>query len=161
MKNKKEYKLVERLLKKSVASKWAWAKEEWFVDDVQMLDDGDDYETCTCGHYPIKEVIVIKNRFTGVYMAVGNCCINRVLTNEFNKLFAAVRKGKVNMILIHFAYKKGIIFDKEYIFMMQVWRNRVLSVKQLKWRDALIVRILKWFFIRNKLNMEELNGKKI
>ena len=58
-----EYKLTSELLKLSYSKYWADAKKEWGIQRIYYLDD--EPQACLCGHYPIKEVCVIKNNKTG------------------------------------------------------------------------------------------------
>ncbi len=45
-------KLIKEIVELSIAKDWLSAKEEWFLKDIRVSDE---FRTCLCGHYPIKE----------------------------------------------------------------------------------------------------------
>ncbi len=130
-----EYKLTNEILSKSKATTWDQAKSEWFLDDINFLDEA---TSCICGHYPIIEECVIKNSHTGEALVVGNQCVNKFLTNlDSTKIVQAIKKVKkdmeksLNPVTIKHALKKGWINNWEKDFYIDTWRKRNLSDKQL------------------------------
>ena len=53
-----EYILTQSIIEKSESNTWGPAKNEWELDSIF---DSDEQETCACGHFPIKEVCVLRN----------------------------------------------------------------------------------------------------
>ena len=51
------YKLFKRVIELSESNSWDKAKKEWEQIAITQIDEGEDYGSCTCGHYPIKELI--------------------------------------------------------------------------------------------------------
>lgn len=116
------------IMRYSFGNNWDDAKKEWIVNNIDRNEEG---TNCICGHYPIKETIEIFNIRTMVKMIVGNCCIKKFDKYEgYEKVFQALRRGKVNRMIINFAYQHEIINAWEYNFLCDVWRKRVLSYKQ-------------------------------
>ena len=54
-----EYKLSKGIIALSQASKWSQAKLEWQLDHIYKEEEPD---TCLCGHYPINEICILKNK---------------------------------------------------------------------------------------------------
>ena len=54
-----EYQLTTRLIDLSVEDVWDEAKLEWALESVWREDEPD---TCLCGHYPIIEICLLRNR---------------------------------------------------------------------------------------------------
>ena len=52
------YLLPSSIIEMSSAKNWDDAKSEWLWEDTFICEE---YETCLCGHYPIKKMIVLKN----------------------------------------------------------------------------------------------------
>jgi len=131
-----EFQLIEKIKALSVAKTWDEAKIEWQLQDVVYADD-DCYETCLCGHYPIKEVCVIRNKRNGASCNVGNCCVSKFMPCSAEKIFTALKKAlkdeekALNAESILFAYERKIISDWDYSFYLNTWRKRKLSGKQL------------------------------
>ena len=142
--------LVEAILERSVAKEFAIARKEWKVSGVYFVDDTDsedgrgkaEYETCTCTHYPIKEVITITNKLTRDKLIVGNCCILKITADEKEKkkhqaLLNAIKKHSFSKLLIETAYfQDHFISSSEYLFLTRkgkpAWAKR--KVAELKAR---------------------------
>ena len=125
-----QYKLFKRVIELSVADNWAEARKEW--EQIKITErQSDDLGACTCGHYPIKEEIQLFNRLNRNEIIVGNCCIKRFFDiKDFDKVFVALREGRVNKFMIGDCFKKGIISFWESSFMLSIWRKRNVSAKQ-------------------------------
>lgn len=144
-----EYKLSMEILDLSKANNWDKARKEWYLDYIYEIPRQDDPETCLCGHYPIREVCVIKNKENGNEAIVGNCCVNKFIGLTTNKLFSSIKNVKkdnsksFNADVIDLAYKRGIINDWEYSFYQNIWRKRKLSKKQLIHKNEINEKLLK------------------
>ncbi len=129
------FQLIQSIIEMSIAKNWDEAKLEWQTVNSYMNED---YETCLCGHYPIKEIIILENVHNGNQTKVGNCCINKFFEiKDFNKFFKALSQKRINAMVIKVSYDKLIINEKEKDFLMNVWRKKRLSPKQLNWLDIL------------------------
>jgi hypothetical protein len=144
--------LTQKILDDSKSKIWDQAVKEWENIDVYETDDP---ETCLCGHFPIKEVCVIKNKETGVVHNVGNCCVKKFLGLRPDMVLKSVKKitkditSSVNVQALEFFYNKNYIDCKDYSFYFDTWRKRVLSPAQMKWRVDINNRILKKFNLKN------------
>ncbi len=92
------------------------------------------YETCSCTHYPIKEVITIKNTLNKNELTIGNCCITKIIEDENERhraIFNALKNKKINKELIKQAYYNDhFIYHKEFEFLLKIFRKRSLSEEQ-------------------------------
>ena len=137
---KNQYKLFQRIIELSYSPIWEEAKEEWRTKQIYMSDEPME---CICGKFPIKEVIILENFITKKMAVIGNCCINKFFgIKDYNKMFGAIRKNKLNKALIEHASKMNWINSKEEKFALDVWRKRKLSVKQKAWLDAIKNKII-------------------
>lgn len=132
-----EYKLVQKIISISVSKKWDDAKLEWSLDEVY---EGDELEECLCGHYPIKEICVIKNKINKETAVVGNCCVKKFMGLPSDKIFNAakrIRKNNrksLNEEAIKYAYEKKWINDWEYKFSINTINKRQLTENQIEKR---------------------------
>lgn len=117
--------IIPILLEYSAANNWDDAKLEWKLNEIELRDDSN-AETCECGHYPIHELCMIENKITGVYLTVGNCCVNQIAPEfeEISKIFDAVKQKRINLAVINYASKQHIINQWETQFLKNVWRKR-------------------------------------
>lgn len=129
------YKLTEEILALSVSKYWDSAKLEW---NFETAYESEEQQTCLCGHFPITNICVIKNRKNGVITEVGNCCINKFLgIDEGNKIFISIKRLKddltksMSVEVVEYLKEKRILNDFEYEFYSNIHRKRNLSDKQL------------------------------
>lgn len=130
------YKLTGEIIDLSEGTTWDFAKLEWKFEFAYYAED---LQTCLCGHYPIKNICVIKNKYNSHQTEVGNCCINKFLgIDDGNKIFASIKKLKeddsksMSAEVIDYIYNKKGITDFEYNFYRDIHRKRNLSFKQLE-----------------------------
>lgn len=127
---KNEYKLFQKIIKWSFSNDWEESKKEWNQKKIFILRKGE-FGTCTCGKYPIKEIIVIENTNTNKRLPIGNCCIKKFFNiKDYDKVFNALKKNKVNRFMINDSFKKSVISRWEGNFMLDLWRKRILTYKQ-------------------------------
>jgi hypothetical protein len=128
-----EFQLTAEILARSYARTWDEAKLEWGLMEVYEAEKP---ETCLCGHYPIIELCVLRNRINRNQATVGNCCVKRFMGLPSDKIFTAVKRVRkdetksLNAEAISHAFEKGWINDWEKTFYFNVMRKRNLSVKQ-------------------------------
>lgn len=140
-----EYQLTAKLLRMSHSQTWDMAKLEWVLKDIEQVDD---FETCLCGHFPIKEVCTIANNVTGSETRIGNCCVKK-FNNQSDKIFQAVKRIKkdstrsVNAETLSFALSKRIVSQRDYGFYMDILRKRDLSPKQKSWKQGINIKLQK------------------
>lgn len=143
MRKNNQYKFFKKVMELSESKKWNEAKKEWEQIEITEVDNEEDYGECICGKNPIKEMIQMFNKLNHNEIIVGNCCINRFFgIKGFNKIFGAIKKGKINKAIIEDVYSKKRINYWEYNFLIDVWRKKKLSEKQSKKLENLKIRIL-------------------
>jgi hypothetical protein len=132
-----EYKLTEEIIRLSQSKIWDTAKLEWGLNQIYEADEP---ETCLCGHFPIIEICVLKNRLNAQLATVGNCCVKKFIGLPSDLIFQAVKRVRkdnqksLNTEAIQHAYEKGWINEWEYKFSIDTMRKRKLSDKQLETR---------------------------
>ena len=139
------YRLKAEIVMHSQSNRWETAKLEW---DLSKIYEADLSERCLCGHFPIKEICVLKNKLNHRSTAVGNCCVKKFIGLPPDKIFQAVKKIRkdlkrsLNSEAIRYAYEKSWISDWEYNFSINTMRKRNLSVKQLHFRKKINKKML-------------------
>lgn len=145
------YKLPERITELSVADEWEDARLEWALHDVYILPDGSEFETCLCGHYPIKEVCTIRNTCNATKTKVGNCCVKKFFKFESARIFAALSRvaqdfsKAMNIETLNYARRSGWINDWEYLFSKDTMKKRKITAKQRGVRIEINKKILRHF----------------
>ncbi|MEH6354236.1 hypothetical protein [Pseudomonas sp. 3JA] len=132
-----EYTLTEEILALSQSASWDEAKLEWTLHNIY---EADEFETCLCGHYPIKEICVLQNKKNLNMATVGNCCVKKFIGLPSDLIFQAVKRVRkdesksLNLEAINHAYTRGWINEWEYKFSINTMSKRKLSDKQLATR---------------------------
>jgi len=140
------YKLTEEILKLSVSNFWDSAKIEWTFESAY---ESEEQQTCLCGHFPIRNICVIRNKNNNVITEVGNCCINKFLgIDEGNKIFISIKRLKIDLTksmsieVVEYLKSKNILNDFEYNFYNDILRKRKLSDKQLEIKKKINKKLL-------------------
>ena len=130
-----EYKLTSGIISLSQSEIWDKAKLEWVLNEIYQAEEPD---TCLCGHFPIIEICILRNKFNGNHATVGNCCVKKFIGLPSDKIFQAVKRVKkdnqksLNAESIQHGKNKGWLNQWEYDFYMDIMRKRNLSSKQLQ-----------------------------
>lgn len=140
-----EYKLAEEIVKLSVSKKWDMAKLEWGLSEVY---EDEEPNTCLCGHFPIIEMCVLKNKLNAELATVGNCCVKKFLGLPSDKIFQAVKrvrkdkKKSFNAETIVHAFDRKWINKWERDFYLNIMRKRILTDKQAQKKLQVNERVL-------------------
>lgn len=132
-----EYKLTEDILNRSQSKIWDIARMEWGLSQVYEAEEPD---TCLCGHFPIIEICILRNKLNAQFATVGNCCVKKFIGLPSDLIFQAVKRVRknnqmsLNAEAIQHAYKNCWINEWEYNFSIDTMRKRKLSGKQLQTR---------------------------
>lgn len=132
-----EYKLTEEILKRSQSQIWDIAKREWSLNQIYEAEEP---ETCLCGHFPIIEICILRNKLNAQFATVGNCCVKKFIGLPSDLIFQAVKRVRkdnqksLNAEAIQHAYEKNWINEWEYTFSIDTRHKRNLSGKQLQIR---------------------------
>jgi hypothetical protein len=140
-----EYRLSQEIIRRSNASTWPAARQEWTLEKVFIQSQP---SRCLCGQFPIKEICVLKNRLNGNRAEVGNVCVHQFLGLPSRKIFLALeRVGRddsraLNPEAIEHAHQRRWINDWEKDFYLDTWRKRALTSRQLAVRQRINRRVL-------------------
>lgn len=143
-----EFKLASAIVKLSRSKTWDEAKLEWQL--VSVYED-EDLSTCLCGHFPIKEICTISNKYTKRNVDVGNCCVKKFLGLRSDLIFQALKRVRkdfdksLNAEAIDHAYKHDWINDWEKDFYFDTMRKRSLSERQAHFRRQINQKVLNHF----------------
>lgn len=141
-----QYQLAQEITALSETNSWVKAKLEWSLESVFSQEEPD---TCLCGHFPIKEICLLRNRFNGNSAIVGNVCVKKFLGLPSDKIFQAVRRVRkddtksFNLEAIEFAYRKEWVNDWEAEFYLDIMRKRNLSPRQLEVKRQINEKLLR------------------
>jgi hypothetical protein len=128
-----EYQLTKEIVARSDAKAWDAAKLEWALEEVYETEEPD---TCLCGHFPIIEICVLRNKVNRNTAIVGNCCVKKFIGLPSDKIFQAVKRVRkdteksLNAEAVQHAVDRGWITEWEKDFYFDIMRKRNLSPKQ-------------------------------
>lgn len=125
--------LVASLLPDSVAPTWAAAQYEWELERIEILREMTEsgefvnhrYGACRCGHEPIVELCIIKNKLNGNEAVVGNVCVKKFLGIDNGELFQGVKRIQKNMnaapnrSIIQYAWERKLIASEHELAVLQ------------------------------------------
>ncbi|WP_175774159.1 hypothetical protein [Burkholderia anthina] len=126
--------LIASLLPDSVAKTWAAAQYEWELHKIQILRDFDaetgemvthGTSVCRCGHEPIVELCILKNKENGNEAVVGNVCVKKFLGIDNGELFQGVKRIQKNInaapnrSIIHYAWDRKLIPSEHELAVLQ------------------------------------------
>jgi hypothetical protein len=135
------FNLTNEIIKLSDSEFWNNAKLEW---NFEYAYQSEEMQTCLCGHYPIKNICVIKNKKNENETEVGNCCINKFLgIDKGNKIFDSIKRLKDDLSkslsaeVLEYLNDKKVITPFEYSFYSDTLRKRNFTTKQLEIRERI------------------------
>lgn len=128
------YKLMQGIIGLSNATSWEDAKNEWVLSLVYEEEEG---ATCLCGHHPIKEICVVRNKLNGKEAIVGNVCVKKFLGLPSDRIFSAIQRiskdnsKSLNIEAIKYMYERGWLNEWEYKFYCDNKNRRKLTESQI------------------------------
>lgn len=128
-----KYQLTKEIVARSESKIWDAAKLEWALEEVY---ESEVPETCLCGHFPIIEICLLRNKRNRNTATVGNCCVKKFIGLPSDKIFQAVKRVRkdaeksLNAEAIQHAFDRGWISEWEKDFYFDIMRKRNLSLKQ-------------------------------
>lgn len=120
-------KFTAAILALSNAKEWLEAKPEWELHLV--YDDGSD-RSCECGHQPIHQICVIRNRYNRNMAEVGNVCVHNFMQLASRRIFSVIRRVRaeitksLNPAALDLFYKRGVLTASELGEYLDYWRKR-------------------------------------
>jgi hypothetical protein len=155
------YKLTSEIIKLSESAYWDSAKNEWNFEYAYYSEE---LQTCLCGHYPIKNICVLKNIENNSQTEVGNCCVNKFLgIDEGNKIFTSIKRLKEDSTksmspeVLEYLYGKKVLTDFEYRFYLDTLRKRKFSYKQLEVRKKINQKLIDFTSYESNSNFLRIN----
>lgn len=135
--------LADTLLALSDADDWSDAASEWRTDRAYTVPPDHPMRRCACGHSPIRNVFVLKNRVTGERAEVGCVCVRKflpgaapvdpfaVLERVRQNCQAAIRPEEVDTLV-----QLGWVLPKDAGFVRNTGKRQFgrLSPGQQQWR---------------------------
>ena len=156
-----EYKLAKEIIELSVSDTWNNAKDEWNFEYAYYSDQ---MQKCLCGHYPIKNVCVLKNKLNNKQTEVGNCCVNKFLgIDDGNKIFTSIKRLKedstksMSLEVLDYLFNKKVVSDFEYRFYLDTIRKRKLSFRQLEIREKINQKLINFTSYESNSNFSRIN----
>jgi hypothetical protein len=116
---KNEFLLMERIVQKSIADNFQEAKLEWIL--VSIVKGNDE---CLCGHSPIKNLCILRNKNNCEQVIVGSTCVQKFIGIKTEPLFVSYKivldneEAYLGKELIEYLHEHGIINDWEHDFLM-------------------------------------------
>lgn len=150
-----EYKLIRRILARSQAKEWDQAKQEWTVDRIYRVEPATP-GTCLCGHHPIIEHCVLRNKRNNKRATVGNVCVKKFIGIDCTNLFASIERVSrdysraLSPETIDYAYRHQLISPWETKFYLDTCRKRKLSVRQSTKRQEINRMLIEQFKVRHE-----------
>ncbi|WBX72941.1 hypothetical protein PG913_08505 [Tenacibaculum pacificus] len=153
--------MTEEIIKLSNSDIWSSAKLEWNFEYAYYSEE---LQRCLCGHYPIKNVCVIKNSDNKNETEVGNCCVNKFLgIEDGNKIFTSIKKLKIDKSksmspeVLEYLRKKNVLTEFDYKFYSDTIRKRKLSDKQLAIRERINQKLIDFTSYESNSNFTRIN----
>lgn len=106
---------------------WLDAKPEWELHGV--YDDGSD-RACECGHQPIHQICVIRNKENANEAEVGNVCVHNFMQLASRRIFAVLRRVEaeitksLNPAALELFTRRGVLTEGEQDDYKAYWRKR-------------------------------------
>jgi hypothetical protein len=120
-------KFTAAILALSNSKIWLEAKPEWELHIV--YNDGSD-RACECGHQPIHQICVIKNRENANEAEVGNVCVHNFMQLASRRVFSVLKRVRaeitksLNPAALDLFRRRGVITDGERSDYLDYWRKR-------------------------------------
>lgn len=111
----------------SVASNWEDARSEW---ELHLVYTDPDARSCECGHQPIHQICVIKNKDNGNEAEVGNVCVHKFMQLASQRIFSVLRRIRadnsksLNPKALELFLRRKVISQIEHDDYKSYWRRR-------------------------------------
>lgn len=121
-------KFTAAILRLSLATKWLDAKPEWELHSV--YDDPSPDRACKCGHMPIRQICVIRNRDNQNEAEVGNVCVHNFMQLASRRIFSVLKRVRaevsksLNPASLDLFRRRGAISAGEEQDYLSYWRKR-------------------------------------
>jgi hypothetical protein len=120
-------KFTAAILALSNANDWLEAKPEW---ELHLVYNDSSDRSCECGHQPIHQICVIKNRDNGSEAEVGNVCVHNFMQLASRRIFSVLKRVRaeetksLNPAAVDLFNRRGVITNAEVDEYLEYWRKR-------------------------------------
>jgi hypothetical protein len=120
-------KFTAAILALSHAKNWLEAKPEW---ELHLVYNDSSDRSCECGHQPIHQICVIKNRDNGCKAEVGNVCVHNFMQLASRRIFSVIKRIRaeltksLNPAALDLFNRRGVISHSEMDDYLEYWRKR-------------------------------------
>src|SRR3954447_15112532 len=87
-------KFTAAILALSNSNIWLEAKPEW---ELHLVYNDPSERACECGHQPIHQICVIKNRENANEAEVGNVCVHNFMQLASRRVFSVLRRVRAEI----------------------------------------------------------------
>ncbi|MDQ0838899.1 hypothetical protein [Sphingomonas faeni] len=143
-----EEKFKAAIILRSNSKIWAEAKSEW---ELHLVYDDPAERACECGHQPINQICVIKNKDNNKEAEVGNVCVHRFMKLASQRVLSVLKrvrwdlKKSLNPAALDLFARRGVISNDERSEYLDYWRKRTnLTDEQKAQKNDINVRVLKY-----------------
>ena len=141
-------KFVCAILDLSNAKEWLEAKPEW---ELEAVYNDPSERTCKCGHQPINQICIIKNRENNNEAEVGNVCVHNFMQLASRRVFAVLKRVRaeisksLNPASLDLFARRGAISLAEAEDYKLYWRKRTnLTDEERAQKLAINERVLRY-----------------
>lgn len=120
-------KFVAAIVELSNSEEWLDAKPEW---ELHAVYNDPSERACKCGHQPINQICVIRNRDNGKEAEVGNVCVHNFMQLASRRIFAVLRRVRaersksLNPASLDLFVRRGAVCSAEAEDYKLYWRKR-------------------------------------
>lgn len=120
-------KFTTAILALSNSKEWLEAKPEW---ELHIIYNDPSERICECGHQPIHQICVIKNRENENEAEVGNVCVHNFMQLASRRIFAVLRRVRaeitksLNPAALGLFCRRSVISQGERDDYLEYWRKR-------------------------------------
>jgi hypothetical protein len=146
-------KFVTAILQLSNAKDWLEAKPEW---ELHAVYDDPSKRACECGHQPINQICVIKNRDNENEAEVGNVCVHNFMQLASRRIFAVLKRVRaevtksLNPASLELFVRRGAISSAEMADYLEYWRKRTnMTDKQRAQKIEINQRVLNFWDVES------------
>jgi hypothetical protein len=118
---------VSAILGLSIAGIWENARPEW---ELHAVYNDPTERVCECGHQPIHQICVIKNRYNRNEAEVGNVCVHKFMQLAPARVSAVLRRvtaeitKSLNPYSLDLFQRRGVLSHGEVSDYEGYWRKR-------------------------------------
>jgi hypothetical protein len=136
------------ILALSNSKEWLEAKPEW---ELHIVYNDSSERACECGHQPIHQICVIKNRENNKEAEVGNVCVHNFMQLASRRVFSVLKRVRaeftksLNPAALDLFKHRGVISAAEEGDYLSYWRKRTnMTRDERQQKIAINERILKF-----------------